>query len=275
MTNIGTANYGDQIRRTLSAEYSRNKKNCSETGEAAFDRSMSETDKTSSAQDLTAEKIKAPARWTSASLYKIDHDTPEGYTVNKAALSKVREQLSAEGIDADARTPTHEITDEQMDWLGSRYDLEFLSACSFTHEEYGNFMLDLAYLNVFSLDEVENMYGVMPFNSSHGGYLYKMDAGAGSSGYVDAFNGSAGLIDDEELLAGLMMEYLKSRNAGLSEKEYKRMAERLIAERQDRLTVLERFFSRASASAEYSMNNITREVRDISGQLKEDFGNLL
>lgn len=72
-----------------------------------------------------------------------------------------------------------------------------------------------------------------------------------------------------------MMEYLKARNAGLSEKEYERMSERLIAERQERLTVLERFFSRASTSAEYSMNNISREVMDISGQLKEDFGNLL
>lgn len=170
MTNIGTANYGDLIRRTLSTECGRNKKSCRETDEAGFDRTMSEADKTSSTPDMTSEKIKAPARWTSASLYKIDHDTPKGYTVNKAALSKVREQLSAEGIDADARTPTHEITDEQMDWLGSRYDLEFLGACSFTHEEYGNFMLDLAYLNVFSLDEVENMYGVMPLNSSHGGY---------------------------------------------------------------------------------------------------------
>ena len=120
-------------------------------------------------QTSPIEAVGAPDRWTSNSLYTLDVDTLEGYRVNREALEKVREQLRSEGIDADSRTPTHEITDEQMEWLGSRYDLDFLSACCFSHPDYGNFMLDLAYLNVFSLDEVENMYGVLPFNANHKG----------------------------------------------------------------------------------------------------------
>ena len=115
------------------------------------------------------EAVGAPERWTSNSLYTLDVDTLKGYRVNHDALEKVKEQLRSDGIDADRRTPSHEITDEQMEWLDTRYDLDFLSVCSFEHPEYGNFMLDLAYLNVFSLDEVENMYGVMQFNANHQG----------------------------------------------------------------------------------------------------------
>lgn len=282
MTNIGAANYGDFIRQTLNTEYNKKKQKNTEICSAAsaadttFDSAMSETSSTNSAQSLATDKISAPTRWTDSSLYKIDHNALEGYTVNKAALSKVREQLSADGIHADSRTPTHEITDEQMEWLSSRYDFGFLSACSFTHEDFGNFMLDLAYLNVFSLDEVENMYGVMPFNSNHGGYLYKMNTGDNSYGYVDTFSGSTKLTDDEDLLAELMMEYLKAKKTGLSKKEYERMSEQLIAQRQERLTVLEHFFERISAvTSDYSTNNIRQDVKNISEQLKEDFGGIL
>lgn len=94
MTNIGATNYGDFIRQTLNTEYNKKQKNteiCSgaSAADTTFDSAMSETSSTNSAQSPATDKISAPTRWTDSSLYKIDHNTLEGYTVNKVALSKV------------------------------------------------------------------------------------------------------------------------------------------------------------------------------------------
>lgn len=220
------------------------------------------------------ESSSAPDRWTSEHLYTIDETTPEGYRVSKEALSRVKKQLEAEGIDADKRTPTHEITDEQMEWLSSRYDLDFLSVCSFTHEDYGNFMLDLAYLNVFSLDEVENMFGVMPFNSNHRGYLYKIDTGDGVSGYVNPFGGTEDYVDQDDLYTQLLMEYLKAKSGGRTEKEYEQMAEDLAAQRAERMSVITEFFARVAANKANSLDFdvARRDVENITEKLKEEFG---
>lgn len=220
------------------------------------------------------EFFNAPNRWTSERLYTNDASTPEGYKVNRNALDKVKRQLEEEGIDANSRTPTHEITDEQMEWLSSRYDLDFLSACSFTHEDYGNFMLDLAYLNVFSLDEVENMFGVMPFNANHKGYLYKMDTGDGLSGYVNPLGGVGNYVDQDDLYTQLIMEYLKVKCAGRTEKEYAKMAEDLAAQRAERLSLINELFARAASNKmvqEPDLEAAKPIVEDISERLREDF----
>lgn len=224
------------------------------------------------------ELYSVPDKWTGEHLYTIDENTPEGYRVNKDALSRVRKQLEAEGIDADSRTSTHEITDEQMEWLSSRYDLDFLSACSFTHEDYGNFMLDLAYLNVFSLDEVENMFGVMPFNSSHRAYLYKIDTGDGVSGYVNPFGGTENYVEQDELYTQLIMEYLKVKcaaNSEKSEREYKQMAEDFAAQRAERMSVITEFFARVAASKANIIDSVMPDIENKSEKLKEDFGSLI
>lgn len=221
------------------------------------------------------ERYAAPNRWTSERLYTNDTSTPEGYRVNRDALSKVKKQLEAEGINADSRTPTHEITDEQMEWLGSRYDFDFLNACSYTHSEYGNFMLDLAYLNVFSFDEVENMFGVMPFNTNHKGYLYKMDTGDGLSGYVNPFGGVGNYVDQDDLYTQLIMEYLKVKCTGRTEKEYERMTEELAVQRADRMSVIKEFFARVAANKENNLDGAKPNIENISEKLKEDFGGLI
>lgn len=232
----------------------------------------------SGVQTAPAEAVGAPDRWTSNSLYTLDVDTLEGYRVNHEALEKVKEQLQSEGIDAEIRTPTHEITDEQMEWLNSRYDLDFLSVCSFSHPDYGNFMLDLAYLNVFSLDEVENMYGVMPFNANHKGYLYKLDTGDGLSGYVNPFGGVDNYLGKDDLYTQLIMEYLKIKYTGRSEKEYERMTEDFKAQRMERMMILEDFFARATEKSDNDkFNRIDAKpiIENVSEKLKEDFGGLL
>lgn len=221
------------------------------------------------------ERYAAPNRWTSERLYTNDASTLEGYRVNRNALSKVKKQLEAEGIDADSRTPTHEITNEQMEWLSSRYDLDFLNACSHTHEEYGNFMLDLAYLNVFSLDEIENMYGVMPFNENHKGYLYKMDTGDGLSGFVNPFGGIGNYVDQEDLYTQLIMEYLRVKCTGRTEKEYEQMAKDFATQRTERMSIIKDFFDRAASSKDDNMGSAKPSIENISEKLKEDFGGLM
>lgn len=202
--------------------------------------------------------------WITISLYKIDNNTLEGYTVNEEAISQVKEQLKSEGIDADKRIPTHKITEEQQEWLNSRYDFDFLNACSFTHEEFGKFMLDLAYLNVFSLDEVKNMYIVLPFNANHKGYVYKLETNGSSSGYVNPFGEDEDLIDNEELQMELIMEYLKSQYNGLTQNEYELMAEEITAQRRECLTVLEDFFVRVSPDVTNETDSKNYTVQNIS-----------
>ena len=299
MTNIGTTNYSDIFRQSAPA---RDKKTPDTNGaeESAFgavflgfgvegeivginDTSDNETSITDTAfggvllteAQTPPEAAGAPARWTSDSLYTIDPDSIRGYSVNRRALQTVKEQLMSEGIDADSRTPSHEITDEQMEWLSSRYDIDFLSACSFSHPDFGNFMLDLAYLNVFSLDEAENMYGVMPFNANHKGYLCKMDTGDGFSGYVSPFGGAGNYLDDDELYTQLLMEYIKAKYTGHTDTEYSRMTEEFKSRRTERMMVIEDFFARAAGNLDSNtpgaMNGARPAVENIFEMLKEDF----
>lgn len=95
-------------------------------------------------------------KWISSSLFNFDAATELGYTADKSALNKVREKLKAEGIDPDRREPTYGITDEQVEWLSSRYDFDDKDAWgTAVSPEFGNFVLDLAYLNVISFDDVD------------------------------------------------------------------------------------------------------------------------
>lgn len=277
MTNIATSGYSEFIRQTLdSGRFGRKTQSADYSAAGSFGSVIRNIRYDDSVLERMESKRSSSERWTDTSLYTLDVNTPEGYKVNRAALAKVRERLKEEGIDADSRTPTHEITDEQMEWLGSRYDLEFLSICSFTHEEYGNFMLDLAYLNVFSLDEVENMYGVMPFNSNHKGYLYKMDTGDGLSGYVNAFGGPESYDDEDDLYTRLIMEYIKIKYTGRTESEYEQMSKDFAAQRMERMMVIENFFARVSENMESNNAAVSKPViEDASGKLMDDFGNVL
>lgn len=281
MTNIGTTGCNDLIRQAIGAGRNKTKTQSSEDAApgspeySAFNTAML-GHRVVNINATENQMAGSADRWTEERLYTLDSNTPEGYRVNRSALNMVKEKLESEGIDADSRTPTHEITDEQMEWLGSRYDLDFLSVCSFTHAEYGNFMLDLAYMNVFSLDEVENMYGVMPFNSNHKGYLYKMDTGDGLTGYVNPFGRSEEYIAEDDLYTRLIMEYIKAKYAGHTDEEYGRMTEDFKAKRAERMMIIENFFARAAERSADSKiggtNSIKPNIEDASGKIKEDFG---
>lgn len=83
------------------------------------------------------------------------------------------------GIDFDNRTPTHEITAEQMQWLRSRHNFDEIyktqsgiCECGTSSYHMGwydeNFLSDLVYLNVMSADEVKMIGWVNVPKSSFG-----------------------------------------------------------------------------------------------------------
>lgn len=78
------------------------------------------------------------------------------------------------GIDANKRTPTHEITGEQKEWLASRHDLSKLHEYSPVSAERQNFLADLVYLNVISPDDAKN-FGLTVF-PGHTAVLQKAES---------------------------------------------------------------------------------------------------
>lgn len=275
MTGIGTSGYNDSIRQSLFGRGQTNTQGAADRFvTTAFGAVIHNISYAPSTAERTESEPDSSSRWTDERLYTIDESSPEGYRVNQKALAAVRERLREEG--ADDRAPTHEITDEQIDWLASRYDLEFLSVCSFTHPEYGNFMLDLAYLNVFSLDEVENMYGVIPTGANGSARLYYHGdpvTGKGA-GYI---GGDGNVYDDpEDLYTKVIMEYLKVKYTGRTESEYGRMAEEMKSQRMERMMIIEDFFARISENKEDNNAAVSKpDIEDASEKLKEDFGALI
>ena len=216
----------------------------------------------------------ATDRWTDVGLYAIDR-SPKGYSVNEDALSKVKEQLQSEGIDADKRTPTHKVTEEQMEWLNSKYDLKSFSGCSFSEPEFGNFMLDLAYLNVFSFDEVENMYaGIIPQLSDKpqviSAYYYGDPETGDGAGYQDLYAGGT-VISGDMPTSHITAKYLKATYPGLSESEYRKMTAEYTAQFQERRKILEQIFGDSDVCIENTGNTFLK-INDVSDKLKEDFG---
>ena len=273
MTGIGTSNYNDSVRQAMRRGQTNAQGTADRFVTTAFGAVIHSISYAPSTAERTESKHDINSRWTDERLYTIDESSPEGYKVNRAALAAVKERLREEG--ADKRTPTHEITEEQLDWLASRYDLEFLSVCSFTHPEYGNFMLDLAYLNVFSLDEVENMYGVVPTGANGSARLYYH--GDPVTGKGAGYIGSDGNVyeDPEDLYTKAIMEYLRVKYTGRTESEYGRMAEDMKAQRAERMLIVEEIFARVSELRENNTDLAKPDIEDASGKLKEDFGALI
>ncbi len=105
--NIETLGFNRQIPKRANAQNTKRLYNQS------FSNSALEVNHNINDAALSDKTSKASDRWTDVSLYTFDSLT-KGYFVNEVALLRVKEQLKSECIDADKRTPTHKITDEQM-----------------------------------------------------------------------------------------------------------------------------------------------------------------
>ena len=88
-------------------------------------------------------------------------DTDKFDTGVDKAVKYMKEKL---GIDPYNRTPTHEITDQQLQWLKSRHNLDDIYKTASGTSDDGrsgwtmswwdeNFLSDLVYLNVISPDD--------------------------------------------------------------------------------------------------------------------------
>ena len=108
-------------------------------------------------------------------------DTDKFGTGVDKAVKYMKENL---GIDLCNRTPTHEITDEQLQWLKSRHNLDDIYKTEGGTSDDGrsgwtmswwdeNFLSDLVYLNVISVDEAKK-FGLVVF-PEHTAVMQKAD----------------------------------------------------------------------------------------------------
>lgn len=270
--NIGGLSNIEFVHR-IADRVSNTAKKHSAAEETGFEFNIQQSEEVKSEQTAGAD---SDWRWTSEPFYIDDFNNPKGYTVDKAALNKVREKLREDGISADKRIPTHEITDKQMEWLSERHDLgSFTELHPDRDPEYGNFILDLVYLNVISPDEAENLFGVLPFNANNKGILYQYgnpDTGVGA-GYVNA----DGSISEtwEKYIERMTNEYLKTQGPDKIDSGMDKIAEELIIQRSERVSLLEAVFLRFSKNITNGVNITKPFIEDASEQLKEDFGSRL
>lgn len=109
-------------------------------------------------------------------------DTDKFGTGVEKAVKYMKDNL---GIDPYNRTPTHEITDEQLQWLKSRHNLDDIyktesgtcddGCCGWSMGWWDeNFLSDLVYLNVISPDEAKT-FGLVTF-PEHTAVLQKAES---------------------------------------------------------------------------------------------------
>ncbi len=84
-----------------------------------------------------------------------------------SAVDEVLKYLDVLGEDTQGRKPTHDITDEQIEWLRSRHDIAALHNKDTFSVEMQNFYADLVYLNVFSPEDTKNAVTKYPIIPAH------------------------------------------------------------------------------------------------------------
>lgn len=278
MTSIGTVDYSNSISRALVSGSSKSTGTVSTGtfGSTIINLTTDVLAHRSEVQERARQKSETGERWTDNSLFKTDLNSRIGYIVNKDAIDKVREKLREEGVDPSKRTPTHKITDEQMAQLAEKYDFEYLSFAGMDDPEYGNFLLDLAYMNVFSCDELENeFFGVSEINSSNLGWLECICTFDGSEPYFVNQKGEI-FYSYEDMFISNIMDYLRTKYPGRTEDYYLAKYEDYTAKKDERISVIHDFFDRASKYYDYGFTNTVKPIiEDATEKLKEDFGGKL
>ena len=190
------------------------------------------------------------------------------------------------GINVDEIEPTHEITDEQMAWLNSRYDFSTMQRrvrYSFVNDsgitqygfkstaEYSNFLADLTYLGVFTPKELTEMWAV-PIDTR---------PGANRSLLIDQFNemwNSDDTLDGSELFVRQlekMFRFYDERSKDPS-KAVEGDAE-FAALIRDHCLPLPKIFSEivkklSDDHADIPQSGAVPHIEDASDKLKDEFG---
>lgn len=137
-----------------------------------------------------------------------------GAGVDKA-IKYMKENL---GIDPYNRTPTHEITDEQLQWLKSRHNLDDIYKTESGTSDDGrsgwtkswwdeNFLSDLVYLNVISPDDAKN-FGLTLF-PGHTAVLQKAEStgfAVGAPQYTNFAEVIAGALSTQQDLISYIQD---------------------------------------------------------------------
>lgn len=158
------------------------------------------------------------------------------------AVNFMREEM---GINVSERVPTHEITDEQKDWLASRHNLDTIQNYGINTLEMQNFLADLVYLNVFSPDEAKNL--TLVAFPSHTGRVGQLDnVSDGRVFHTNERNFAeliAGTIDIQRSIIEYMQDkYDDPARSQEEDLEYIQKASQFLANKQECYNALLKLF---------------------------------
>lgn len=219
-----------------------------------------------------------PENWSDLGVW-ISQD---GYVPTSEKLKEFRDIFSEKlGIDLDNRDKaTHEITAEKKEWLASRYDLSKIRNSPVGSKENSNFMLDLVYLNVFSMEETITAEStITTFGPGEKGRIVwagERENTSHADNFLDAIEETA------DSLADFLMEYIAEKYGKVEDapddvKEWYETANKIVEQKREFHDVLARFFADLSDDAEQENNydGAKLNIEDAAHKLKEDFGKLI
>lgn len=247
----------------------------SAAGESVFGEAL----KISLENKETDEKIGkgVPKDWSELNLFSI---TSAGYVPDGGVIERFEKTMSELGIDMDKRPePTHEITAEQEEWLASRYDLSKIWNAPVGSEEHSNFMLDLVYLNVFSMEEIIRAQSTtIVFPPGETARLIKVDESENTShadNFLDAILETADTLEDY-LMEYIEQKYGKVEDAPDDVKEWYETYNKIVEQKREFHDILARFFAKFSDDTEQENNydGAKLNIEYASEKLKVDFGKL-
>lgn len=275
-----------QLNRQFLAEKRKAMQNQSNSADGLFDGNLvlsfsGNSDVTEQLEKKSDDGLKIPENWSEYNLWAA---TPMGYVADAGVIASFKNTMSELGIDMDNRPePTHQITSEQEEWLSSRYDLSKLQNASAGSEEYSNFMLDLVYLNVFSMEEtVASLSITVPIAPGETAAL-TFD-GDNYSGSNSAANFLDSMEESADTLADFLMEYIarkygKVENAPDDVKKWYDNNNKIVEQKREVHNVLAEFFARLSDDDDEQENRyydgVKINIEYAADKLKEDFGKLI
>ncbi len=218
-----------------------------------------------------------PENWADLGI-RISQD---GYIPTNEKLKEFREIfLEKLGIDPDNRgKATHKITSEQKEWLASRYDLSAIQSAAVGSDEHNNFMLDLVYLNVFSMEEAVISHStVVSFAPDEKGRITFDDDTSVSSAekFIDRMSETADTRADF-LMEYIAQKYGEVKDAPDNAKEWYENTNKIVEQKREVYDVLAKFFARLSDDTQQENNydGAKLNIEDATDKLKEDFGKLI
>lgn len=173
-------------------------------------------------------------------------------------------------VDTSKRKPTHEITDEQREWLASRHDLEAIGNSTRTETpDFAELMGDLVYLNIMSRTDVfELMAPALPLPEGQTGQLIYMDD-------YDNFPDEIDLILERIKKFIEMQRHEVELNSSSWSVDYIKRTHEFLKTKETCCELLSSLLSPVMHNENVSEFKEERNVTDASGQLRVDFGTLL